>query len=144
MARNTLRDFANRMRKRGVKLPERADQTVRLVALAADRTLVLNTPVDTGRARANWQASLGSPAAGTVDAAPGKRGSVAQATAQAQAVIADYKGGPGAAIFLTNNLPYIVPLNNGSSQQQPAGFVERAIYKVIKAAKAARLISGTV
>lgn len=139
----SLRQFAVSLRGRAKKVPERADRIVREVALAADRSLVRNTPVDTGRARANWQASLGTPAVGVIDAAPGKRGSVTAATTQADAVIAGYKGGtPGAAIFLTNNLPYIVPLNNGHSKQQPAGFVERAIYTVIKAARAARLITG--
>lgn len=129
------------MRARGDKIPERADQIVREIALAADRTLVLATPVDTGRARANWQATLGAPATGVVDGEPGKRGSVAQATTQAAAVIGGYKGGPGAAIFLTNNLPYIVPLNNGTSKQQPAGFVERALDTVERAARRARLIT---
>lgn len=141
--RVTLKQFGISMRGRAAKIPDRADQIVRQVALAADRTLVLNTPVDSGRARANWQASLGSPATGTIDTAPGKRKSVAVATAQAEAVIADYKGGngEGSAIFLTNNLPYIVPLNNGHSKQQAAGFVERAVDSVMRAAKRARLIT---
>lgn len=34
---------------------------------------------------------------------------------------------PGQDIHLTNNLPYIKPLNEGSSHQAPAGFVEVAI-----------------
>lgn len=142
MASSSLKQFAVRMRGHGKKIPDRADQIVRQIALAADRTLVLNTPVDTGRARANWQASLGAPATGTIDAEPGKRGSVAAATSQAEAVIAAYKGGASdSAIFLTNNLPYIVPLNNGHSKQQPAGFVERAVDAVLRAARRARLIT---
>lgn len=137
----SLKQFAVRMRSTADKLPERADKIVREIALAVDRTLVLATPVDTGRARANWQATLGAPATGVIDGEPGKRASVAQATAQASAVIAGYKGGPGAAIFLTNNLPYIVPLNNGSSKQQAAGFVERALDTVERAARRASLIT---
>lgn len=143
MASNSgsLKQFAVRMRGRADQIPDRADQIVRQIALAADRTLVLATPVKSGRARVNWQASLGAPATGTIDAEPGKRGSVRAATSQAEAVIAAYRGGPGAAIFLTNNLPYIVPLNNGHSKQAPAGFIERALDAVERAARRARLIT---
>lgn len=138
---SSLKQFAVRMRGQAAKIPDRADQITRQVALAADRTVVLATPVDTGRARANWQATLGAPAVGTVDSAPGKRASVGAATSRNGQVIAGYKGGPDAAIFLTNNLPYIVPLNNGHSKQAPAGFVERAVDAVQRAAKRARLIT---
>jgi hypothetical protein len=34
---------------------------------------------------------------------------------------------PGEQIHITNNAPYIRQLNDGSSKQAPAGFVERAI-----------------
>lgn len=136
-----MKQFGIRMRGRADRIPDRADKIVREIALAVDRTLVLATPVDTGRARANWQATLGAPATGVVNGEPGKRASVAQATAQASAVIGGYRGGPGAAIFLTNNLPYIVPLNNGHSKQAPAGFIERALDAVERAARRARLIT---
>lgn len=138
---SSLKSFGVKIRGDAAKIPDKADQIVRQIALAADRTLVLNTPVDTGRARANWQASLGQPAVGTIDASPGRRAATGAATAQAEAVIAGYKGGPNAAIFLTNNLPYIVPLNNGHSKQQPAGFIERALDVVMRAAKRAKLIT---
>jgi hypothetical protein len=142
MASSSLKQFAVRMKGRGAKVPDRADQIVREVALAADRTVVRATPVDTGRARANWQATLGAPAVGTLDGGAGKRASVASATGRNAGVIAGYKGGRAdSAVFLTNNLPYIVPLNNGSSQQAPAGFVERAVDVVLRAARRARLIT---
>lgn len=143
MAAQTLKQFGIKMKGKAAQIPDRADQIVRTIALAVDRTLVINTPVDTGRARANWQASLGQPATGTIGGGTGKRraGTVAGPTAQAEAVIAQYKGGPNSSIFLTNNLPYIVPLNNGHSSQQPAGFVERALDTVQRAARRARLIT---
>jgi hypothetical protein len=34
---------------------------------------------------------------------------------------------PGMPIYITNNAPYIRALNDGSSMQEPAGFVERAV-----------------
>lgn len=141
MATVSLKQFAVRMKGQGAAIPNRADQVVRQIALAADRALVMGTPVDTGRARANWQATLGEPATGTIDGGfTGSRraGTVRDPTARNAAVIAAYRG--GTSIFLTNNLPYIVPLNNGHSKQQPAGFVERALNAVTNAARRARLI----
>lgn len=140
MARQkSLKQFAIDMTKLGRAVPDRADKVVRQLALAADRALVQATPVDTGRARANWQASLGSPAVGVVGS-PAPRGTRAfpDPSGANAAVIAGYKGGD--SIFLTNNLPYIEALNNGHSKQAPENFVETAIARVETAARRARLI----
>lgn len=92
----------------------------RRIALEIDQRLVLNTPVDTGRARSNWLASISAPRTDTVDV----RGQ-AQAIADAAVVIQQAPEFP--VIYLANNLPYIQRLNEGSSKQAPAGFVEGAI-----------------
>lgn len=93
-------------------------QTVRKVALTVDRELVLKTPVDTGRARSNWIPSLEAPSVRLVG--PGQKpdidGDLAQYTVDK-------------TIFITNNLPYIRRLNEGHSDQAPAGFVDDAIQK---------------
>lgn len=74
------------------------------------------TPVDTGHARANWTLSAGAPAFGAVT---GKGdGGVASVIAW------DLGDGP---LFVNNNAPYILRLNDGHSKQAPAGFIERAI-----------------
>jgi hypothetical protein len=126
------------LKGKAAKIPDRADAIVRQVATGIDRVVVKSTPVDTGRARGNWQATLGAPADGVVSTLSP---SGAEAIAQADAVIATYRGGPGAVICITNNLPYIVPLNNGHSAQAPAGFVERAVASVERAARRANLIT---
>jgi hypothetical protein len=129
----SLRQFALKIRKTAKNIPERADQITRQVALAADRQVVLSTPVDTGRARGNWQPSLGAPAEGTLE--------LGQARANPESTVGAYVGGrPTSVIFITNNLPYIVPLNNGSSQQAPPEFVAIAIDSALRAARRARLI----
>jgi hypothetical protein len=46
----------------------------------------------------------------------------------------------GGSIFIANNLPYIVPLNNGHSQQAPMGFIQTAILNGIAAVKNATLL----
>lgn len=140
----SLSGFAKIIRQIGAGVEVGAKDTVRRTALAVDQTLVLSTPVDTGRARSNWVVSLSSPAPGTINPyVPGQGGSTgasnaAAAIKQAQAQISGYNGG---SIFITNNLPYIKPLNDGSSAQAPAGFVQAAVQAGIRAVKGARLLS---
>lgn len=117
----------------GSNVTGNASKLVRKVALAVDATLVSSTPVDTGRARSNWQANIGSPASGTLEPMPAQA-----AVTLATATIATYKSGE--TIHLTNNLPYIGALNNGHSAQAPAGFVETAVLDGIAQVKGARLL----
>jgi hypothetical protein len=91
------------------------------------------TPVDTGWARANWVPNIGSPQTtteGTREAA--EAGSVSTAGQQAGVakVATSYKRSQG-PIFISNNVPYIVHLNEGSSKQAPKGFVQNAIVKAV-------------
>ena len=93
--------------------------------------LVETTPVDTGWARANWIPELG-----LTDVPPAPRaedqlvGSAKGAqSAAASSVISGYTF-PG-IIQVGNGVPYIGALNDGHSQQAPAGFVQRAINKAL-------------
>jgi hypothetical protein len=127
-----LRQFAGRIRVIGRRIEENADAMVRKVALAVDSAVVIATPVDTGRARSNWQVNLGGPASGTRDALDQ---SGQAAIAEGQTRIAQYRG--GSAIHITNNLPYIGRLNDGWSAQAPSGFVEKAVLVGVAAAQGA-------
>lgn len=144
-----LRSFANRMRRHAANVERNANALVRKAALAVDATVVLATPVDTGRARSNWQASLDGPARGTREAyAPGTAGNTAAANTQAaqdqaKAVIAAQR--PGQAIHITNNLPYIGRLNDGHSAQAPAGFVQTAVLRGLAAVQASPgIVTGRI
>lgn len=87
------------------------------------------TPVDTGWARANWVPNIGEPLTGVV----GTREAVtAGAQAAGQAKLIRYKLGQG-PIYLTNNVEYIKRLNAGHSKQAPAGFIQAAVARGIKA-----------
>jgi len=138
------------MRRHGRRVEENANALKRKAALAVDATVVLATPVDTGRARSNWQASLGAPATGTREAySPGTGGATGGANAaaaqeQAKAVIA--RSQPEQAIHITNNLPYIGRLNEGWSAQAPAGFVQTAVLRGIAAVRssASRIVTGRI
>ena len=88
------------------------DQQVRAIILALFRSVILGTPVDKGRARGNWQTTVGAPAVGTLDTHdPSGAGSVADVTANS--------GGSGVVTWLTNNLPYIGKLEFGGYRDGP-------------------------
>ncbi len=103
-----------------VKTIAQMDLVARKIALEAYRRIILKTPVKTGRARGNWQCTIGTPAAGAVDGVD-PAGVKAMSTLQAQ--VAAWKAVTGVSILLTNNLPYIGRLEHGSSTQAPAGMV---------------------
>jgi len=127
----TLLDLANSLEKKAAAINAAASQLAVDTALAIVGDLVYHTPVDTTKALSNWTVTLDAPASDYLPAFyPGKGGETQVASAQealalAKAVLA--KKQPGQTIFISNNAPYIVRLNDGYSGQQPAGFVERAV-----------------
>ncbi len=102
-----------------------ANIVVRKTSLGLLSGIVMDTPVDTGRARANWQTTIGAPASGQVIAWNGPGGAASAALTEGAARIEDVSG--DVAIFLTNNVPYIEPLEFGHSRQAPGGMVRRNI-----------------
>lgn len=132
----TPADFDKRMKSLAKKLVRNIDAGWRATALVVDQAVVLATPVDTGRARSNWRVSAGAPDGNVREPyVPGEGGSTAaQNTRAALAQGREAIAGAGAnvrAIYISNNLPYIQPLNDGSSAQAPAGFVELAVQRGI-------------
>jgi hypothetical protein len=129
---------------RGKAFKKQTQKAVVKAALAADTTAVLATPVDTGRARANWIASIGSPTLTEIGSEGDEfdRGG-ASALAQGKGAIAGWKlrAGP---IFITNSLPYIVPLDTGSSSQAPHGMSASAIAAARRELKKIKLLKTRV
>lgn len=112
-----LKAFTDKAGKRSVVVG-------RKVAAEIFTRVILRTPVDTGHARANWQAQIGAPARAEV-AGVDPNG---QATAAAAVgVAADWDPNRDGSVFLSNNLPYIGPLEEGWSQQAPAGMVRLTV-----------------
>lgn len=99
---------------------DRLDSLGRAVGLELLKRLMQATPVDTGRARGNWNASIGAED-GTVD--PDRREQ--QAAAEGAARISRLKlSKQGEVLLLTNGVPYIGRLNDGHSRQAPAAFIQ--------------------
>ena len=121
------------MRVTGRTVSDNATDLVRRVALTVDSELVYSTPVDTGRARSNWQVEIDRPASGTVDPVPA-------AVALERAAATVQRSMPGSTIHITNNLPYIGRLNEGWSAQAPAGYVETAVLAGALRVRGAKLL----
>jgi hypothetical protein len=97
-------------------------QQIQYVCFTLFKDIVMGTPVDTGRARGNWQASIGSAAGGVVNASD-KSGGVTISQAQP-----DIEKAPGTVFYISNNLPYIYRLEfEGWSKQAPAGWIRYSI-----------------
>lgn len=112
------------------KLAKRIDQVKQGLVLEAYRRLVLRTPVDYGRARANWHVSNGTPSREVADLPEmrGKRGSRGRAAAAATAGLERARGVVTSVTakevtFIVNNVHYIIFLERGSSKQAPNGMV---------------------
>jgi hypothetical protein len=119
-----------RMDKLGSTINKGVSKLVQDVAKGIGATIVDTTPVDTGLARSNWRATLSAPASGTIPAySPGNKlgiGETANAGAaksQQKQIIERFNTSKHGSIFITNNIPYIVALDSGSSSQSPGGMV---------------------
>lgn len=91
------------------------------------------TPVDTGWASANWVPNIGGPFEGTAGTqAAAKSGQLSGESASGVARVATTYRLIMGPVHITNNVPYILRLDQGSSSQAPKNFVRRAIVKSLR------------
>ncbi len=111
------------------------ERVVTKLTLDVTANLIETTPVDTGWARANWLPSIGQPTIKDLPRTkPGDSQAVAGAVAEqngATARLLAYTLKEG-RVFVTNNVPYILSLNDGTSKKAPPGFVQQAIARAVK------------
>ena len=110
--------FADDVQKWAKRVGARADQVPRIVAVQISGQIIERTPVNTGRAKGNWQATIETPASGVLDNEDRSGSGTMQKTYR---VANDFKAGH--VFYLVNNLPYIRRLEQGWSRQAPAGMV---------------------
>lgn len=136
----TPKQFAREMRGLGKAIEGNTEKAVRQTALTILSRVTLATPVDTGRARANWISAVGSPATRVIPwPENGAAGQAAQSSIAAGTPI--ILGAPiSQPIHITNNLPYIGRLNDGWSRQSPKAFVELSIRAAVNALKKAKIL----
>lgn len=142
---STMRGFSKRIKQIAAGVEKNADGMMRKTVITVASSVALRTPVDTGRARSNWQTHIGSAPSGLVSAfSKGSKGStaaagVAQATSSAVQEMERYNNS-GSDVYITNNLPYIGRLNEGSSDQAPVGFIQSAVMAGLNAIRKSRLV----
>lgn len=128
--------FAVDVAKFGAKTERQVSLAYRKIVLDLFSRVIMRSPVDTGRFRANWQTTVGERATGTRDAfdkgpvqAAGFNAAISS-TAAAEAVQVVTRAPLGPDLWLANNLPYAVPLENGHSPQAPGGMVKLSLLEV--------------
>jgi hypothetical protein len=118
MSSSFARDLATLIEK----AKDKQDLVIRKVSLDLYRSLVLKSPVDTGRFRGNWQVGIGA-----IDTATGSAVDPTGEAAIARADSALQNVKVGGVIYLTNSLPYAIPLEYGHSKQAPGGMVRTTV-----------------
>ena len=138
-----------RMNTLGGSITRGVSRLARDVAKGIGATVVDTTKVDTGVARSNWRATISAPASGTIPAyAPGIKLGIGEganasaAKAQQRQAIARFNAAKHVSIFITNNIPYIGVLNNGSPVHAPGNMVQLGIQtgRAILQAKAKKVL----
>ncbi len=117
-----LRQFQAGLREDAADIDDIVGRVARRIGVDVLRRVVLATPIDTGRARGNWQVDLEAIPQGELDRLDKGGATVINV---GMGVISSAK--PYQQITIVNNVPYIGKLNDGHSRQAPAGFVENAI-----------------
>ena len=139
---NDLAYLAKRLAELATIVDKNGPKIVRKTVLSIGPVLVYSTPLDTSRARLNWQPAIGSLPSGVLFAYPDKPPSPdygeRTAVAAINAVANSYAG--GSYIAIVNNTPYIQKLNEGWSSQAPAAFVEQSIAIGLRAVKQFRML----
>ena len=135
--------FGDDIQRFAKKATDAHDKITRVATLELFKGVILATPVGNpdnwknpemappgyvgGRARGNWQCSVGSPASGEIERVD-ESGNETVADAESKT-----PKGAGQVTMLTNNLPYIEKLEYGhSSQAEPGAMVRKNVARVQK------------
>ena len=106
-----------------LKFTDASNEFVQGTEIALFNAVIMDTPVAIGHLVGNWQTSTKNPASGVLtDPDPGRAATVAKMTSFVESL----KG--GRVTFLTNNLPYAMPIEYGHSKiKAPQGMVRRNV-----------------
>ena len=133
---NDARNFSQSIQGFAANLThKKARLVIQKVGMEALTRLVRKTPVDTGRARGNWQVSIGSPLVDYDDEKKDPSGGEAETTSGGMSVImagqGKMKDAPlDSVIWITNNVPYIEILDSGRSNQAPTGMLDSTMIEL--------------
>tara|TARA_R110002126_G_scaffold112507_1_gene250749 strand:+ start:1642 stop:2034 length:393 start_codon:yes stop_codon:yes gene_type:complete len=117
--------FQQDLNKYQLKLQGLTNQQLRGTLYSFSSAVIKGTPVDTGRLRGNWQASINTPITSKVDRLD-QTGNTS--TSDVKNVLKSFK--TGMVFYLTNNLPYANKMEYGGSAQAPQGMVRINIQRL--------------
>jgi len=104
---------------------------LRKIGLQLLRAIVMRTPVDTGRARANWQVTINTDSIESAsDSTDKSGGSTISKGSSVLGVLRNMSINQIQSIFISNNVEYIVDLENGHSGQAPRGMVYLSVRQI--------------
>lgn len=106
--------FALDVSKFALKTGMAMDRAVRMIVIEVGGSIIRMTPVDTGRLKGEWQFTI-EPASSET----GLKGKAAQAKLQSDAI--EFKA--GMVGYITNLMPYAIPIEFGGSKKAPGGMV---------------------
>lgn len=103
-------DIEKFARRTGIAL----DRAVRMIVIEVGSSIIRMTPVDTGRLKGEWQF--------TIQPASRETGLIGNASA-AKLIGDSIEFKAGMVGYITNLMPYAIPIEMGGSKQAPAGMV---------------------
>jgi len=116
--------FSSQITAFGERAAKRVQEVRRGVTIKLFNAVILDTPVDSGRLRGNWQITEGAPASGTLEREDKSgRGPMGEVEAKVKQSDGDV------SLFLTNNLPYAgrVEFEGWSHTKAPEGMVRKNV-----------------
>ena len=121
-------------KKLASKVNHNGAKFVRKVVLDGMTQLIRQNPVDTGRSKAAWSTSIGSVGSEIPEMTGGKTPHNTKSSpvdfARSVKGISKYK--LGQTMFLFNNMPYMMPLDTGTSEQAPKGWIRNTAISMQK------------
>jgi len=98
---------------------KKASKAYRWAQIFLFTDVIVNSPVDTGRFRANWFPSIGSSSDATTSSTKRLSASIVRKEVMAAGMFSH--------MTITNNLPYSIALEYGHSKQAPNGMARKAL-----------------
>lgn len=126
--------FRKQVAKFCEKVEKRPEQAARAIALGLLRSVVMASPVDTGRFRGNWNVQFDAAPQVSANMDTGGGGTISRGLE----MLNKFKLGMS-RIFILNHLPYSIELEYGHSKQAPSppGIVRLTVQRFDAFVKAA-------
>jgi len=125
-----LKGFKRDLNKFADSIGVKTETVLKKISLQTFTGVVQKTPVDSGRARASWVIGIEKPVNSPVLPENQEFDPQQAADFSFQEISELNNLGPESTVFISNSLPYIEVLEEGSSQQAPEGMVAITLFEI--------------